>query len=143
MSAKLDINLSRAVSLNILSMYLQSPSYHLSYTLTSLLEFFNFIMVIQGLTTASFSVMSILKYLHSSIQFMVCIFNHLFLQNYQQTHIQPSFFCFLGPHLRHVEIPRSRIELELQLLAHTPATATRDLGPTPQLTATLGPQPTK
>ena len=54
MSAKLDINLSRAVSLEYIYFYTlkiqamnpESPSFHLSYTLTSLLEFFNFIMVI-------------------------------------------------------------------------------------------------
>jgi len=32
-------------------------------------------------------------------------------------------FCFLGPHLQHMEVPR----LELQLLACTRATATPDL----------------
>ena len=37
------------------------------------------------------------------------------------------FFVFLGPHPRHMEVPRLRVELELQLLAHTMATATQDL----------------
>ena len=36
-------------------------------------------------------------------------------------------FCFLGPHLRHMEIPRLGVELKLQLLAYTTAMATRDL----------------
>ena len=30
---------------------------------------------------------------------------------------------FLGPHLQHMEVPRLRGELELQLLAYTTATA--------------------
>ena len=33
-------------------------------------------------------------------------------------------FLFLGPHLWHVEIPKRGVELELQLLAYTTATAT-------------------
>ena len=47
-----------------------------------------------------------------------------------------SFVCFLGPHLRQVEVPRLGVEVELELPAY--ATATRDpmcLRPTPQLTA--------
>ena len=35
-------------------------------------------------------------------------------------------FCFLGPHLLHVEVPRLGIESELQLPAYTTATATQD-----------------
>ena len=31
------------------------------------------------------------------------------------------FVCFLGPHLRHMEISRLGVELELQLLAYTTA----------------------
>ena len=34
------------------------------------------------------------------------------------------FFCFLGPHPRHMEVPRLRVESELQLLAYTTVTAT-------------------
>ena len=34
------------------------------------------------------------------------------------------FFCFLGPHLWHVEVPRLGVELELQLLATATATTT-------------------
>ena len=37
------------------------------------------------------------------------------------------FVCFLGPHLWHIEVPKLRIELELQLPAYTTATATLDL----------------
>ena len=35
-------------------------------------------------------------------------------------------FCFLGPHLRHMEVPRLGVKSELQLLAYTIATATED-----------------
>ena len=34
--------------------------------------------------------------------------------------------CFLGPHLRHMEVPRLGVELELQLPAYTTATVTQD-----------------
>ena len=36
---------------------------------------------------------------------------------------------FLGSHLRHVEVPRPRVESELQLPAYTIATATPDPQP--------------
>ena len=36
------------------------------------------------------------------------------------------FFFFLGPHPRHMEVPRLGAELELHLPAYTTATATRD-----------------
>ena len=36
-------------------------------------------------------------------------------------------FCFLGPHLQHMEVPRLGAESELQLPAYTRATATPDL----------------
>ena len=36
------------------------------------------------------------------------------------------FFAFSGSHLRHMEVPRLGVELELQLPAYTMATATRD-----------------
>ena len=36
------------------------------------------------------------------------------------------FFCFLGPHPWHIEVPRLRVQSELQLLAYTTATAMRD-----------------
>ena len=37
------------------------------------------------------------------------------------------FFCFLGPHLQHTEVPRLQGEWELQLRAYAIATANRDL----------------
>ena len=49
-------------------------------------------------------------------------------------------FIFLGPQPWHMEVPRLGVELELQLLAYTTATATKSelhLQPTLQLTATL------
>ena len=36
-------------------------------------------------------------------------------------------FCLLGPHPRHMEVPRLGVQSELQLLAYTTATATSDL----------------
>ena len=36
-------------------------------------------------------------------------------------------FCFLGPHLWHMEVPRLGVKSELELLACTTATATQDL----------------
>ena len=37
------------------------------------------------------------------------------------------FFVFLGPHLRHMEVPRLGIELEMQLPAHATTMAMPDL----------------
>ena len=37
------------------------------------------------------------------------------------------FFCFLGPHPPHMEVPRLGVESELQRLVYTTATATWDL----------------
>ena len=37
-----------------------------------------------------------------------------------------THFCFLGPHLRHMEVPRLGVNLELQLPAYTTATAMLD-----------------
>ena len=39
------------------------------------------------------------------------------------------YFCFLGPHLQHMEVPRLRVESELQLPAYTTVIATEDLSP--------------
>ena len=36
-------------------------------------------------------------------------------------------FCFLGPQVQHMEVPRLKVELELQLLAYTTAAAMWDL----------------
>ena len=38
-----------------------------------------------------------------------------------------SFFCFLGPYLRHMEVPGLEVESELRLPAYATATATQDL----------------
>ena len=40
------------------------------------------------------------------------------------------FLFFLGPYLRHIEVPGLRVELQLQLPAYTTATATPDLNHT-------------
>ena len=37
------------------------------------------------------------------------------------------FFCFLGLHAWHMEVPRLGVESELKLLAYTAATVMRDL----------------
>ena len=37
------------------------------------------------------------------------------------------FFCFLGPHPRHMQVSRLGVELELQLPGYATATATSDL----------------
>ena len=37
-----------------------------------------------------------------------------------------ALFCFIGPHLGHVEVPRLEAELELQLPAYATATAMLD-----------------
>ena len=50
------------------------------------------------------------------------------------------FFGFLGSYLRHMEVPRLGVKLELQLPAYTTATANAGsepcLQPTPQLMTT-------
>ena len=38
-----------------------------------------------------------------------------------------SLFCFLGPHLQHMEVLRLGVESELQLPVYTTATATQDM----------------
>ena len=45
----------------------------------------------------------------------VCLFSFFFF-----------FFAFFGPHLWHMEVPRGGVKSELQLPAHTTATATPD-----------------
>ena len=63
--------------------------------------------------------------------------------NKMQYHNSPFFFfCFSGPHLQHMEVPRLGVNLELQLLAYATATAIQDLSHVfdlPQLTVTLDP----
>ena len=55
-----------------------------------------------------------------------------------------SDFCFLGPHLRHTEVPRLGAELELAAAGpchgHSNAGSKTRLRPTPQLTAMLDPK---
>ena len=48
-----------------------------------------------------------------------------------------NFFCFLGPHPWHMELPSLGVEVEIQLPAYTTATvgAEPPLQPTPQLMA--------
>ena len=55
------------------------------------------------------------------------------------------FFFVLRLHPQHMEIPRLGVESELQLLVYTKAIARSELRlqPTPQLMATLDPQPTE
>ena len=50
-----------------------------------------------------------------SLHFLFCFSKHFL------------FFCFLGPHLWHVEVPRLWVEWELQLPAYTTATAAWDV----------------
>ena len=64
---------------------------------------------------------------------MVILFMYLFIY---------LFIFFLGLHLRHMEVPKLGVELELQLLGYAIAIVTPDLSRlrlTPQLTAMLDP----
>ena len=64
------------------------------------------------------STLSPILFLHRSWSF-VCSFSfHFFL-----------FFGFLGPPLRHMEVPRLEVESDLQLPAYTTATAMPDVSP--------------
>ena len=47
------------------------------------------------------------------------------------------FFCLLGPHPWHLEVPRPEAESELQLPSHSHTRFKPQLQPTPQLTATV------
>ena len=47
-------------------------------------------------------------------------------------------FVLLGPHLKHMEVPRLGVELELQLPAYTTASAMLDLSPICDLHHTSG-----
>ena len=57
----------------------------------------------------------------------------------------PLFFCFLGLHQWHMEVPRLEVESELQLLEHSHSNSGTKprLRPTPQLTAMPDPWPTE
>ena len=56
-----------------------------------------------------------------------------------------SFFFLLGLHPQHMEVPRLGVDLELQLLAYTTATATQNLSHISDLrySSQLDPQPTE
>ena len=63
-----------------------------------------------------------------------------------------SFHSFLGPHMWHMEVPRTGLESELQLPAYTidqqlgiqaTSATNTSLPPIPQLTATPDPSPTE
>ena len=58
----------------------------------------------------------------------VCTYKLLLSAMLSSSQIQTtfSFFFFLGPHLRHMEVPRLGVKLELQLSAYTVAIATWD-----------------
>ena len=60
-----------------------------------------------------------------------CFFPQPFLRActnvYIHIYIYIFFFCFLGPYLRHMEVPRLGVQSELQPPAYTTATATQDL----------------
>ena len=47
------------------------------------------------------------------------------------------FLCFLGPHLRHMKVPRLGVKSELQFPIHTTATAMPDLSPICDLHSSL------
>ena len=55
-------------------------------------------------------------------------FNFLFFFLFLFSHFTPNFlfFCFLGLHLQHMEVPRLGDKLELQLLAYATDTAMLD-----------------
>ena len=61
-----------------------------------------------------------------------CFISGTFLVTVQYFPVQslPDFYfyfvVFLGLHMRHTEVPRLGVKLELQLLAYTTATATQD-----------------
>ena len=59
-----------------------------------------------------------------------------------------GFVCFLGPHLRHMEVPRLGVKLEGAIAAglchsHSKARSEPGLHPASQLTATLDRLPTE
>ena len=57
------------------------------------------------------------RYQHPPLEWYIWVFLRLFV------------FCFLGPHPRHMEVPKRGIKLELQLLPYTTATATPEPRP--------------
>ena len=53
-----------------------------------------------------------------TITFLICLYENVFCL---------FIFCFLGPHLQHMKVPRLGVKLELQLPAYSTATATWNL----------------
>ena len=64
-------------------------------------------------------------YLSRAVCLSLLLFYHLKFSQILLSHLI-FFFCFLGPHPRHMEVPRLGVESELQLPAYTTATATPD-----------------
>ena len=58
-----------------------------------------------------------MKYKH--IYVCMCIYIYIYIYFV-------CLFCFLGPHLQHMEVPKLVVELGLQQPAYTTATATQD-----------------
>ena len=63
----------------------------------------------------------------------VCVCAHIINNVYVCVHVCVYvyfyfilFFCFLGPHQRHMEVPRLGVGSAMQLLAYLTATATQD-----------------
>lgn len=63
-----------------------------------------------------------MRYIWHKTQFLI-----LFHTNYvEKDCIFVFFFCFLGPQVQHIEVPKLGVESELKLLAYAIAMATRD-----------------
>jgi len=65
---------------------------------------------------------------HPGLSGRIAALNHSRDTIFPTIHVCEVFwfvFCFLGPHLWHMESPRLGVESELQLLAYTTATATQ------------------
>ena len=75
-----------------------------------LLLFFNFVLAI--LSPMNFRIINLFYFIY--------LFIYLF------TYLLTYLFCFLGPHPRHMDVPRLGVQPELQLPAHTTATAVWD-----------------
>ena len=67
----------------------------------------------------------------------VCIYIYILTQSFLFSFFffLFSLFCFLGPHLQHMEVPRLGVKLELQLPAYATTTATAT--PDPSLVCDL------
>ena len=57
----------------------------------------------------------------------ISVKNIMIIEKLRQSVFVCLVFCYFRVHLRHVEVPRPGVELELQLPAYTTATATLDL----------------